>query len=414
MIKIKNRIDCVGCDACNQICPKQCISMMADEQGFFYPYVETSKCIECGLCEKVCPVINQFDSKTPLQVFAGWNPDEHLRISSSSGGIFYELARKVLSNGGVVFGARFNDQWEVVHSFSETLEGISAFQGSKYVQSKIGQSYLDAQRFLKAGKKVLFSGTPCQIAGLKKFLRNDYHDALLTVDVVCHGVPSPKVWIDYLNSLFNQGESNISESQSFNQSISRLNCIKNISFRNKRLGWEHFGFSINYSKSETSNDSQAFSNNQINDSCELFEPFNKNLFLRGFLKDLYLRPSCYSCPAKCGKSHSDITLADFWGINNYHPELHSNEGISLLMANSEYGAKIITELDIPLFEATYEEAVAGNPAIIHSAKRPRKYEYFWNSYFKDGVIAIEKSIKVKMTRKIHNKLIRIVRSLLKH
>ena len=198
-----NKSDCVGCFACCSICPVDCIAMQDDKEGFLYPFYHDKKqCINCGCCKKVCPVITQRNDSKPLGVYAAKNPDEKIRLQSSSGGIFTLLAEHIINEGGVVFGARFNENWEIIHSYAETIEGVATFRGSKYVQSKIGESYKQAKFFLTmgGGRKVLFSGTPCQIAGLKAFLQKDYSN-LLTVDFVCHGVPSPLVWKKYLDEL---------------------------------------------------------------------------------------------------------------------------------------------------------------------------------------------------------------------
>ena len=198
MIKSTNKKLCTGCAACYSICPVRCISMQEDSEGFLYPVVEKDKCTSCKKCETVCPAIVQRNERKPLYVYAAKNLNEEIRRQSSSGGIFTLIAESIIQEGGVVFGARFNENWEVVHDYTETIEGLAAFRGSKYVQSRIGNTYLSAKDFLLAGRKVLFSGTPCQIAGLKAFLQDDY-DNLLTVDLVCHGVPSPLVWKRYLD-----------------------------------------------------------------------------------------------------------------------------------------------------------------------------------------------------------------------
>lgn len=197
MIDILDKKDCCGCSSCVQRCPKQCITLKEDNEGFLYPIVNKEICISCGLCEKVCPVLSQGEPRKPLKVYAAKNQDEEIRRQSSSGGVFTLLAEQVIREGGVVFGAIFDENWEVKHDFAETIEGLAPFRGSKYVQSRIDDNYKKAERFLNQGRKVLFSGTPCQIAGLKRFLRNEY-DNLLTVDFVCHGVPSPGVWRQYL------------------------------------------------------------------------------------------------------------------------------------------------------------------------------------------------------------------------
>lgn len=289
MIQITEKYKCCGCEACAQKCPRQCIQMRTDEEGFWYPEVNKVECIECGLCEKVCPVINQNEDKRPLKLYAAINPDIEVRQKSSSGGIFSLLAQYILSEEGVVFGARLNNKQEVVHDYCETLEGLSVFRGSKYVQSRIGNSYKQAETFLKAGRKVLFSGTSCQIAGLHKYLRKEYEN-LLTIDVVCHGVPSPLVWRKYCDEILlkKKGVENTIKQQSASN-------IR-ISFRDKSNGWKNYNMLV---KNE---------NDILYKEC-----FRENPFMRIFLRNISLRPSCYACPAKSGKSGSDITLADFLG-----------------------------------------------------------------------------------------------------
>jgi len=191
---------CTGCNACYSICPAHCISIQEDPEGFLYPVIEKEKCTSCKKCENICPAAVKGNKRKPLSVYAARNPDEQIRRQSSSGGIFTLIAEYIIQKGGVVFGARFNDNWEVVHDYTETVEGLAVFRGSKYVQSRIGDTYIKTKNFLLAGRKVLFSGTPCQIAGLKAYLQKDY-DNLLTVDLVCHGVPSPLVWKRYLDEV---------------------------------------------------------------------------------------------------------------------------------------------------------------------------------------------------------------------
>ena len=207
MIQIVDKSQCCGCTACVSVCPKQCIAMQEDEEGFLYPVVDTSLCIDCNLCQKVCPELHPMNTRTPLHVYAAKHKDEQIRLASSSGGIFTLLAEKVIDEGGVVFGARFNASWEVVHDYTETKEGLTAFRGSKYVQSWLGNCFSKVRSFLSEGRKVMFTGTPCQVAGLKQYLRKEY-DNLLTVDVVCHGVPSPKVWRMYLDEVARKGKKN--------------------------------------------------------------------------------------------------------------------------------------------------------------------------------------------------------------
>jgi coenzyme F420-reducing hydrogenase beta subunit len=320
--------------------------MYEDEEGFLYPVVDIKTCTDCGLCEKVCPVINYKVGKKPNLVYAAKSHDEQIRMESSSGGVFTLLAEQIIKDGGIVFGARFNENWEVIHDYTETIEGLSAFRGSKYVQSRIGKTYSQAKQFLKAGRKVLFSGTPCQIAGLKLFLRKEY-DKLLTVDFVCHGVPSPMIWIKYLSYLAD------------NQSLAMW--IENINFRSKTNGWKNYNFVL-YPK----NSEQKF-----------VEPLHKNLFMKGFLSDLYLRPSCHRCPTKSLSSGSDITLGDFWGIQNVLPNFDDDKGVSLVMINSEKGKSAFNSIDVVRQETAYKSAVQYNPAIEISMKPSEKRSEFF-------------------------------------
>lgn len=321
MIEIKDKSQCCGCNACVQRCPKQCIAMCEDEEGFLYPEVDEAICIDCGLCENVCPVINQADARIPLQVYAAKNTDEKIRMHSSSGGVFSILAEQTIKQGGVVFGARFDENWEVKHDYTETIDGVSVFRGSKYVQSKTGDTFKQAEQFLKQNRKVLFSGTPCQIVALKRYLKKEYENLLL-VDFICHGVPSPGVWRKYLKQVIALTCDKNTVSSHLKLLLSERNAlVEGISFRDKRLGWQKYSFSLTLSTTDESGNKNTVS---------LSESLNENLFMRGFLANLYLRPSCYACPANKGKSGSDITLGDYWGISSLMPDYDDDKGISAI------------------------------------------------------------------------------------
>ena len=360
MIEISNKQKCCGCSACIQACPTQCMSFNEDEQGFCYPLVDKDRCIDCGLCEKVCPSLNQIEKRKPQSAYAAINPNEEIRMKSSSGGIFTMLADRIIKDGGVVFGARFNETWEVIHDFTETEEGLEPFRGSKYVQSRIGETYKQAKVFLDGNRKVLFTGTPCQIAGLKKYLRKEY-DNLLTVDVVCHGVPSPLVWREYLKN--------------------RLPGITHISFRDKSTGWKKY--SVVISGKTTMNSEEEF----------VHETYDKNIYMQVFLKNLCLRPSCHNCPAKSGKSGSDITIADYWGAESVQGIENDDKGISLVLANCLKGDEILNMLHCRLIETSYEAALIGNPSLVESAKVGKYYDLFWNSFHGSGFDKIENLMK---------------------
>lgn len=335
MIQLQSKQDCCGCAACVQRCPKQCITMIEDEEGFLYPHVDTASCIDCGLCEKVCPVIHRDEPREPLEVFAAKNPNEEIRRRSSSGGMFTLLAEQTISNGGVVFGARFNDKWEVEHAYSETIEEIATFRGSKYVQSHIGNTFRQAEQFLKSGREVLFSGTPCQIAGLRRFLRKDYPN-LLTIDCICHSIPSPGIWRKYLTETL---KSNGKE----------LQDISTITFRDKIKGWKDYHFTIS-----------------LRNGKPITRPAANDSYIRGFLHDLYTRPSCAACPAKRLSSGSDITLGDYWGIDTLIPGLDDDRGVSAITINTQHGLKIFHTTHAELHSTTYSELISRNPALVRS------------------------------------------------
>ena len=373
MINILDKKDCVGCNGCVQCCPQQCISFNEDEQGFRYPKVDIEKCVECGLCEKVCPVINQGDERKPLSVYAGHIVDKDILYKSSSGGIFSALAHNVLRDGGIVFGARFDDEFNIIHDSVETIDDLSVLRGSKYVQSYIGECYQRVKQCLKGGRQVLFSGTPCQIAGLKFFLGKEYENLLL-VEVICHGVPSPRVWREYLTDILkdsNQVVDNISCNLK-----SKYNHIKRISFRDKRRGWEKYGFSI-----------------AMSDLSEKYLSIHDNNYMQVFLRDLDLRPSCYSCPSKNGKSQSDIILGDFWKVSNLEPEAYSQDGTSLILINTEKGEKAIIKTEVPLFETVYSKALQSNESLILSASMPKYYNFFWENFYNEGITSLHKTLK---------------------
>lgn len=383
MIDIKEKYNCCGCSACVQVCPKQCISMSADDEGFLYPQVDTEFCIDCGLCEKVCPVINQNEPKEPLFVYAAKNNNEEIRLKSSSGGIFTLLAEQIISEGGVVFGARFNENWEVIHDYSETVEGLVPFRGSKYVQSEIGDNFTKAKQFLNNGRKVLFSGTPCQIAGLKKFLRKEYED-LLTVEVVCHGVPSPMVWQDYLDY---KRAKRATGKNTVPSSLHEIPVITGISFRDKTNGWKKYGFKICYAASKAAENSVSGSADIVN--SEII-PFNEDLFMRGFLKNLYLRPSCYHCAVRHGRSCADISIADYWGVQSIHPDLDDDKGTGLVLINTERGEKLYSFISNQIVskKSDYKKATMYNSCIVRSVSMPNRRPQFWTVYQKSKIDGI--------------------------
>lgn len=391
MIHLQKKSDCVGCEACVQRCPKHCITMHEDTEGFLYPQIDTEKCIDCGLCERVCPVINQGEPRKPLVAYAAKNQDESVRLNSSSGGVFSALAEYVIAQEGVVFGACIDAQGKVYHDFTESCEGIAAFRGSKYVQSRIGNAFWNVEKFLKEGRMVLFSGTPCQVAALYLFLRKGY-DKLIAVDFICHGVPSPGVFRCYLSELKDKFIS-------LDQEKKNEYKFKNILFRDKVKGWKDFSFSLEFSK------------DQFQYRRTFSETLKQNIFLRGFLADLYLRPSCYHCPAKKQKSGSDITIGDFWGIGRTYPQFDDDKGVSAVLINTAKGKSlwldIINQLETK--ETTYQVISLGNPALERAAQCPEKRDAF----FRNSDLSIASRVKrLCFTRERKNQLKHYVRQIL--
>lgn len=350
MIKISNKEACCGCEACAQKCPKSCISMRFDEQGFRYPVVNETQCVDCGLCESICPVIHQFNPRKPIHIYGAINKNEQTRLSSSSGGLFSALAELVVNKGGFVWGARFNEQWDVIHDCVTVKEDVKLLRGSKYVQSNIGSSYKDIEKHLKKGSIVLFSGTPCQVAGLKHFLRKDYPN-LYTIDFVCHGVPSPGVWKKYLE-----------------QQFGKVTYIESINFRDKTKGWEKYCFKL-----------KQYFPERKNSVCYI-EERNKNIFMRAFLHDLILRPSCYDCPARSFKSGSDITLADLWGAWVTMPECNDDKGCSCVAINTDKGEQLFKQVlnEISVKTISYKNAFIdyNHAATVNPQSNPNTKLFF--------------------------------------
>ena len=353
-IKIVEKNMCTGCHSCSNACPRKCISMQFDNEGFLYPIIDASKCINCGMCESVCPIIYHRNPSNELKLtFAAYHNDEQLRLQSSSGGIFSAIVEQIIDMGGVVFGAAFDNKYNVVHTYVESKNELLKFRGSKYVQSKIGDSYQKAKMFLDSGRIVYFSGTPCQIAGLYSFLRKSY-DNLITQDLICHGVPSPMVWLKYIE--YREKMANSS--------------IKNISFRSKISGWNNF--SILFEFKNGTKYSSIISNGNSDDP-----------FMKLFLKNYCLRPSCYDCQFKKIHRHADITLADFWGIQSVLPNFDDDKGVSAILIHSDKGKKAFELINDKItfkktdFNKTY------NWSYVNSSPLPTGRDKFMNSISKE-------------------------------
>ena len=328
--------DCCGCHACANRCPKQCITMVRDPEGFLYPQVDESQCIQCGLCEKVCPVINAVvpDASASPAAFAAMNEENQVRLESSSGGVFSALAKTVLAENGVVFGAAWTEDFKEVHHVAVTdVADLGALRGSKYVQSTVGTCYAQAKEALDQGRQVLFSGTPCQVEGLHTFLGKPYEN-LLTVDIVCHGVPSPSVWRRYLE-----------ECEKANGAPAR-----DVQFRNKDTGWSSSAVKV------------VFANGKVQSRV-----LSEDYFVNAFLRNACLRPSCHDCRFKKLNRVSDVTLADFWGVEAICPEMDDDKGTSLVLVHSEKGQKLLEQLPLKLCSVDLQAALKENHCAVKSS-----------------------------------------------
>lgn len=314
MIDIKNKKNCTGCFACYNICPVKAIKMVEDKEGFKYPNVDRDKCIKCGICEKVCPVINctqgNGNSKKPT-VIAAWSKDNHIRLDSTSGGIFSELARSVYKQHGYVCGAIYNKEWLVEHYISKDVEDLDNLRSSKYLQSDIKDTYKEAKELLEQGKKVLFSGCPCQIAGLYNYLQNKEYKNLYTCDFICRGVNSPGIFKEYITELEKKYNSK----------------VKKIKFKNKTYGWHNFSIKIDFESGKS-----------------YIGRRNEDSFWIGYLKyNAFMRPSCYDCKFKGLPRNGDVTLADFWGIEKINSKLDNDQGTSMILLNSDRGKRLFDQ-----------------------------------------------------------------------
>ncbi len=334
---IKIGKDCCGCNACEQLCPKKCITFEYDSEGFLYPQVDKNLCIECGICTSHCPVIQKVECGKNPEVFAAKYTDSGSVFKSTSGGIFIPLALNVLKKGGVVFGCAYDGELKAKHIAVESEKELCRLQGSKYVQSDTRGVYSRVKKELEKGRYVLFSGTGCQCAGLKTYLKKDY-EKLLISDIVCHGVPSPKLFEKYIEYMGKKLGGKLTE----------------YNFRSKeKRGWDLYYKAKNTKKSKS--------------DYGFFDPYY-NAFLTGKT----YRESCYKCKFANAARAGDITLADYWGIQKMHPDFYDKNGVSLVLINSDKGKKAWDEISgrIKAVPSTIEKASVMNKNLVAPSKRP--------------------------------------------
>lgn len=343
---------CCGCGACAAACPKSCISMLPDACGFPCPLVDASACVDCGLCTAACPVLSVRVKDQCLSVSWACSRDEGELARSSSGGVFGLLAADVLTSGGVVAGAAWDPGFRSAsHRLVEDASGLDALMRSKYVQSSVPvEVYRGVREALGRGRRVLFSGTACQVAGMRGNLGSlARSDLLLTVDVICHGVPAPALWSRWAE----------------HREAAAGAPLREVNMRSKTTGWSSFSASYEY---DAEKDGGLRTESSV---------FRDDWYFRAFLANACLRPSCFSCPCKrsCG---SDVTLGDFWGVESAHPEVNRESGVSVVICNTEKGVAALSAVSGSLDSgpSTLEKVLAGNPSLISPASPHPRYREF--------------------------------------
>ena len=358
----KEKKNCCGCSACSSVCPKSAIEMTQDEYGFLYPWIDQKKCIDCGLCQRICGFHGKEEvaSANPI-VYAAVNKNDSKRMNSSSGGMFIEFAQVIIAKGGCVYGAEFDGEFNVIHEKETEVQGCMALQGSKYVQSDINDCYKRIQKDLHENKIVLFVGVPCQVGGLKSFLQRDYENLYL-IDLACHGVASPKVW------------------SSYKKKLSEGRQIRQVSFRDKSNGWKKYSLRVDF-------ESGSYIANQD------IEPY-----LTLFLDKLIVRESCFHCPYNSYLRQGDITLGDFWGIEVCKPYMDDNKGTSVILINTEKGKKLFDLIkENIIYESSNTKECLQGP--FESCMTPNpKAKKFWEEFNKNEYKAIEKYGKISIKR----------------
>ncbi|SEW42643.1 Coenzyme F420 hydrogenase/dehydrogenase, beta subunit C-terminal domain [[Clostridium] fimetarium] len=378
------KIKCTGCSACGDICPKRCIQFNMDEEGFYYPVIDGKLCVECKACENVCPVLHQpIQRLTETKCYALKNKNYNIQIKSSSGGVFSEIAFYVLRDKGIVWGAMFDKEFNVVHSYVTNENDLYKISRSKYVQSRMDSVYIEIRKQLQNGLLVLFSGTPCQVTALSNFLNTDrYKNQLILIDIVCHGVPSPMIWQEFLKTI----------SKKFNK---RREDIKYIAFKikdNSKYEWTHSGFSIEWKDDK------------------YIDYANCSWYENGFLGNLYVRPSCHSCEFKNLKSTSDITIGDFWGCDKVIPAFNDRNGVSILFTQTDAGKKLFGDISnkFEVIPISVEDACRYNYRITNPTPKADRRNFFWENYkqinnersYDQIDLLIAKSLKPKYALKL--------------
>lgn len=382
MIELCKADECTGCSGCVNVCPKQCIQMIEDNEGFLHPCIDHDKCIECHVCQRLCPVLNPLEKYDSPVVYAAFNNDPKVRANSSSGGIFNALARHFIDNGGMVVGALFGQSdFTLTHVLTDSMSDVKRMMGSKYVQSHVPNNlYKEILSAIQKGHKVLFTGTPCQVAACRKFIPAIYQEKILYVDIVCHGVPSQALFSDYIGKL--------------SQKLATRICVFN--FRT-REGW---GYAPSFAGEDNS-----------------WRPLSgiDNSYMSLFLQGYTFRENCYNCQYATPQRVSDITIADFWGLGKEIPYAYDKTlGVSLLLVNTHKGEQVLEKIAdvLTLDRRSLSEATKMNPNLHKASYRPRQrnniYSYFFQHSLSETYTHYFDNPYRKM-RRLVGKLVRLMR-----
>jgi len=348
---------CAGCGACMNICPNDALEMTCDQAGFLIPQEVAGRCIQCNLCVEICPAINRGlrEVNQYAEAYGCFISDQAERQRSASGGAFVALAKAVINLGGIVYGASFDEDYHVKHIGVDKIDDLQLLQGSKYLQSEIGYSFRSVEKHLGNNRLVLFSGTPCQIAGLYGYLQDrSLLKNLITVDLICHGVPSERVFQDYLAWLQRKKHSR----------------IKAFTFRSKKAGWNNYGCEAHFENEK-----------------RYFRMWWTDPFMIGFINNFYLRSSCYHCPYVGLPRWGDLTIGDFWGVDNEH---FDRKGVSVILINSKQGRWLFENLTgVDLFKADLRQVVKHNFPLRQPAEINPKAAAFFELYRSKGFAAAQ-------------------------
>ncbi|WP_370860497.1 Coenzyme F420 hydrogenase/dehydrogenase, beta subunit C-terminal domain [Parabacteroides faecis] len=353
MINITDKNQCCGCTACASVCGHNSITMVEDAEGFKFPKVDVATCVNCGLCEKVCPMLHPESERSVRRVIGAKHQDVVVRKACSSGGVFSLLAEVFIVEGGVVVGCAMDKNLHAVHIICETLEDIIRLRSSKYVQSNVEGIFPQVRKQLLDGRKVLFSGTPCQVAGLRKFLIKPF-DNLYCVDVLCHGVPSPKLFKEYKEMM---------------EQLYGSHALF-ISFRSKRKEWKRLYINLHFD-----NGKEYFKN-------ATFDPY-----MQLFLSNKSQRNACFHCPFTTTNRQGDLSLGDFWGIGRDFPDLDDDKGISMILINSDKGKEMYSKImhQIISFESNLDQAIYGNKVLVENILGEMQRNRYYATYVTEGL-----------------------------